>query len=97
RPVIDRRRAQRRHVPLATEPTREPRVHERLEARETLREVETQWHHLAPREADAPELLVLDERERDEVTETLGISRAHLRVLVHRGRAKLCRELLGAA
>lgn len=89
RKVIDQRRSDGRVAGLLSEPTHEPRIHERLEAREALGAVERAWHHLAPKEARALELVVFEDAERDEAAPALGVTREHLRVLVHRGRKKL--------
>jgi RNA polymerase sigma factor (sigma-70 family) len=92
RKVIDHRRRDRRVATLLVEPTHEARTHEQLEARETLGAVERAWHHLAPKEARALELVVFEDAERDEAAPAMGVTREHLRVLVHRGRQKLARE-----
>lgn len=91
RKVIDHRRRDRRVASLLSEPAHEPRTHERLEAREALVAVERAWHHLAPKEARALELVVFEDADRDEAAPEMGVTREHLRVLVHRGRQKLAR------
>lgn len=91
RKVIDHRRRDRRVASLLAEPMHEARTHERLEAREALVAVERAWHHLAPKEARALELVVFEDAERDEAAPEMGVTREHLRVLVHRGRQKLAR------
>lgn len=89
RRIIDRYRERRRSSPLVFEPAAPCREREASERRAELARVASDWHHLPPREARALELLTIEEHDHDEAAAELGVSRVHLRVLVHRARERL--------
>ncbi len=57
-----------------------------VEARENARVVQQILRELSPRDRGLLRSVLLDERDKDEVCAEFGVSRAYLRVLVHRAK-----------
>jgi RNA polymerase sigma-70 factor, ECF subfamily len=95
RRIADHYRSVRRHIPFDDETSRAP--HTPLDQRLAIdREAEVVHRALArlpELEQRAIVLCDIEELERDEVCEQLGVRRGHLRVLLCRGRKKLVSAL----
>jgi len=72
----------------------EESVEQRLGNSEAARAIRNALPSLAPLERGAVELCDVQELDRDSASVELGVTRGHLRVLLHRGRQKLQRLLV---
>ena len=67
---------------------------ERLDSMRALRVAEAALASLSEQERSAVTLCDVDDLDRDQASEQLGVSRGHLRVLLHRARSKLAASLV---
>jgi RNA polymerase sigma-70 factor (ECF subfamily) len=70
----------------ATIPGREPSALRVLESKDTERIVRQTLSRLSERDRRLLQSVLLEERDKDEICEELGISREYLRVLLHRAK-----------
>ena len=98
RKIVDRHRRRRNSVPylegLHDPPSDPPR--DRLDDLKAVALVREELGQLPAQERAAVQMIDLEERTRDDVAQTLGMTRNHLRVTLHRGRSRLRQRLRAA-
>jgi RNA polymerase sigma-70 factor (ECF subfamily) len=93
--VIDNWRRNRREVPLdehAESPTDE-RADARLDDERAVRLLKEKLKRLPDQQRTAVQLVDVEDKDRDDVADKMQVTRAHLRVILHRGRQDLRRAL----
>lgn len=98
RKIVDSYRRQKAHVPyedIFQDDQQEP-TEARLDNEFALRVIESELPSLADSERQAITLCDVEGIDREEAALRMGVTRGHLRVLLHRGRHKL-RESLEAS
>ena len=100
RKIVDMYRRQRPQVEYAEHhhPIDEAllRLGEHLDDEAAVALIEDELHRLPPRERRAVELCDLHLMDRDDAARAMGVTRNHLRVLLHRGRTRLRTKLSAA-
>jgi RNA polymerase sigma-70 factor (ECF subfamily) len=98
RKIVDHHRRSRPSVAFEEHhaPPTLPPQRERLDDLAALRVIDTELPALPRREREAVTLCDVEGFSRDDAADSMGVSRGALRVLLHRGRAKLKNALLEA-